>query len=867
MKDWTPQAEQRLEEYLRARVAREGLDGTEAEELKEDFRAHVYEEAEQSPAEVIGLMHLEGILGKLDAGYRPENVLGDGTKKYYSGCGNQLSWVCGVIFPMIVLIFEWCTGWCGSIFFDPIPTIWHGILVAMVPLINGWLLLGARGRYSEKIKGTLAGMGFVIALFYGLLFVPLLPASVFAVLFMGMGLLSLTPILAGISTWRIARARLKHSPTPAEFRVGYRIGIAVALSLLVILEGPSLWTRFNLNRATGEGTSATAAISRLRFYHSERVLLKACYEGNRGTERSTDVSGWIQMGWEIVTAIVNEDQVTSVDSEKCRDVFFRVTGKSFNSIKPPIKQNQLWRRDQGNAIDDFEFDDHRGGDQVAVRLKYLDLAESRFDGHYDSASGLGYGEWTMVFQNDSSQSKEARCQVRLPRGGRVSRLTLWVNGEPREAAFSSVSKVKAAYKEVAIRQSRDPVLVNMVAPDTVMVQCFPVPSGGKMKIRFGITAPLEQGTWELPYIVEQNFGLKDGLEHSLWLQGDHGFSLSDATGEMKSHLDGPAQSLSQSLKSQLLQEPGHVVKMSSADAPAGAVWCEDRFATPAERYLIRETGSIHHDAVREVIVVIDGSASLKERRKEILAALEKCPSDGLKILLADDTARWVNVSDLADYRFSGGRDNEPAMREAIRHAKESNAPIIWIHGPQSVGLSKSEQLMQLLERGSVHPVIHEVEAIAGPNRLGESIFRLGCLKRAPEMSRLSDNLVAFIHVLHTAHDEPFWSWKRAEKEDGLSGKKVWDQLARYWAALAAEDASLLPDEAKRASTAATYQMVTPVSGAVVLETQAQYDQNGLNPVDPSATPQIPSIPEPSSSIMIVIAAAASMLRRKRPEAV
>ena len=89
------------------------------------------------------------------------------------------------------------------------------------------------------------------------------------------------------------------------------------------------------------------------------------------------------------------------------------------------------------------------------------------------------------------------------------------------------------------------------------------------------------------------------------------------------------------------------------------------------------------------------------------------------------------MSELESYRFTGGRDNEPALREGIRLAKETGAPVVWLHGPQAVGLSQSEAIQQLLERGTVRPVIYEVEAATGPNRLAEAIYRTGCLRRGP----------------------------------------------------------------------------------------------------------------------------------------
>jgi hypothetical protein len=51
--------------------------------------------------------------------------------------------------------------------------------------------------------------------------------------------------------------------------------------------------------------------------------------------------------------------------------------------------------------------------------------------------------------------------------------------------------------------------------------------------------------------------------------------------------------------------------------------------------------------------------------------------------------------------------------------------------------------------------------------------------------------------------------------------------------------------------AIAYQLVTPVSGAVVLETKEQYTAAGLKPVDPGT---VPTIPEPEMVLLIAIAA-------------
>ena len=137
MKNWTTQAEQRLAEYLQERATREGFDGEDAVELKEDLRRHIHEEAEQCETAGIGLLHLENILGRLDAGYKtqapPLREL-DFPPQKRSGF---LNWTFGVVLPLGVLILEVLTSFCGSVFFNPTPTWWHAAWISVVPAVNG----------------------------------------------------------------------------------------------------------------------------------------------------------------------------------------------------------------------------------------------------------------------------------------------------------------------------------------------------------------------------------------------------------------------------------------------------------------------------------------------------------------------------------------------------------------------------------------------------------------------------------------------------------------------------------------------------------------------------------------------------------
>ncbi len=853
MKQWTESAEKRLEQYLQERVEREGMYGEEAAELKDDLRRHIHEEISKSQVGTCSLMELENVLGKIDAGYSPSvSPSAVKSKSRNEKSKRMLLWLFGVIIPLGIVLFEWATNFCAGVFFETIPTVAHGLLLLTVPMVHFWLLRTKEQaqKVGWKWRAVGAGVSFGVSLFYALLFLPLVPASCFAMILFGMGLLSLSPIFAWICSYRIYRAEKRHAASCGvkHFTRVWRTAFLVVFAALCLHEVPALWTRHQVVRYFEEEEAVSQnALQALRFYHSADTLLHMCYETNWNRSGGS-ISNWVsRSAWS--SLFLDESVRVQYDSAKVRDFYFRVTGVPFNSQRPPHWQNASSFSQRGGSwereLEEIDYD--LGGDVVAAKVKNLDCKESRFDGHLDAKARIGYGEWTLVFRNTATIAKEARCQMRLPSGGQVSRLTLWINDEPREAAFGTVAQVKAAYKEVAVVQRRDPVLVNMIGPDTIMVQCFPVPPRGEMKIRIGITAPLEGDTWRLPYITEKNFGQVSQMQNALWMQADKAFSCIDNT--KKSHADGEMQSLSFGSDTMKLR-----MKLSETPKEPSAVWCEDRFAEPEQRYLIGAAQTINSPAMEKIIVVVDGSKALQEQRAWIANALK---DQAVRIILANDAALDISAGALAKHEFRGGCDNEPALYEALRDAKEStNAAVVWLHGPQPTMLCKSERILQLLERGNNRPKFFALPVIDGANRLFEALGRSGLMTSAPSDAGSEAGLSAWVKRLNQGGEMFSWKWSHQEPFAGLTGEKVSDQLARLWAM---EEVA----KTKNGRLAVKYQLVSYVSGAVVLETMEQYARHGLQPVDTATTPSVPNVPEPSTILLILLGPLMACLRRKR----
>ena len=93
--------------------------------------------------------------------------------------------------------------------------------------------------------------------------------------------------------------------------------------------------------------------------------------------------------------------------------------------------------------------------------------------------------------------------------------------------------------------------------------------------------------------------------------------------------------------------------------------------------------------------------------------------------------------------------------------------------------------------------------------------------------------------------------------------KTSDSLARWFARLEASRLALT-DSAAASAMASSHQIVSPWSGAVVLERTKDYAQHGRQQSDVSVSQQIPAIPEPSGVVLLLFSASHFLLRRRRP---
>lgn len=864
MSHWTDSARDALEQFLKdyQNALLKSGDTVDVAEVLGDLRRHVQQELGADRFSVVTEVDVRRVLARIGL---PNNPLAGTVAPVPTPAPESKPpsrWrifflvLFGVALPAISLLAEVALNASAEIYLDPIPNWIYLLLVAAVPIVNARLCF-AVATLAMRISPAwyfLSGIVLVAEVFYTVLFVPIIPFACIGILYFGLGFLPLAPLIGLIVTIRLLYHLRSQGDGVWPVKNGYRIakgGILAGLVLVILFVTP--WLSFHWTRQAAEAESPAAArnaLKLLRLFGDDDLLLRACYSSG-GRSGSESVLGNLLMGGQ------------PPDSETARRVYFQVTGRAFNSVPAPQRNYGAAR---WNYLDDWAWDDDHGGTAVAARIKGLSLHQSRMDALANVENGWCYLEWIMEFKNTSKLDREARAQILLPPEAVVSRLTLWINGEEREAAFAGAAEVRAAYQEVAVRQRRDPVLVTWSGKDRVLMQCFPVPrQGGTMKVRIGITAPwaleaTNQAHLRLPHFLERNFQLSPELKHSVWLEatgrleGNH-WLIADRSATNKTGLHGEIADAQLSTVASVIHARNSTPNMSVQ---------ADDYRTRDGTMVKQTIVSVPNTRPARIILLLDGGVDMAASVEATAAALLQLPlGTAIAAVIAKDgsipilppTVATAEVlaglqKQIRQLKCEGGQDNLTAMLQALDWAMAAtNSVIVWIHGPQPVSLDKTESLRQrLVWRPHSTPAILDVQVLPGPNRLAELPELSPYLTSVLRQANLSDDLRACFAQWGPASSSRKYARQRIEPPapTPITEPKGPNHVVRLWASEEISRLLLQNQRSQAVALAARYQLVTPVSGAVVLESQAQYERAGLQPV---AATTVPSVPEPSTWII------------------
>ena len=518
---------------------------------------------------------------------------------------------------------------------------------------------------------------------------------------------------------------------------------------------------------------------------------------------------------------------------RARRTYYLLTGQPYTAAPVPPPQVNVMDRNDLLKIEE------QGGAKVGSKVDGVTLSSSLLEAQVEPQTGTARTLWTMTFANASAEGEEARATVRLPENAVISGVWLWIKGEKRPAAFGGKAQVRAAYEQVVKIERRDPLLVTTTDPRRALVQCFPVPPKGEMQIQLEVTQALDGDALALPALTDTNFAQPDSLRHRVKVSGN-----------------GPEQARALT-EVQMLQPAPIITPSPNNGERAGGnspIIGGQGVTTPVD-----------------LTVAIDTTADVQGwvlSHSDWLAELEKRLPPGSTVRYADtrlpQPTETTQLADVRKWRYAGGVDGAPALAALGKRAAKSSA-ILWIHGPMPEEATdlhplhliwqeeNALRLLGVLVKPGPDPVMdglanyktvwvkdgatpeNVVRTAATPNPTdAQAISEIPLGGRWP--AKWSLPAVARIDWSSDSGGANMWllyDWSRVMK-DWYAGQRT-DDLARY---------------------AASRRLVTPISGAVVLESLEQYKQNGLDPnkAPDDPNPQVSSLaPEPSALALVLLA--------------
>jgi len=694
-------------------------------------------------------------------------------------------------------------------------------------------------------------MALGIGCLYGLMFLPLTPMSCLFSLFFGFGLLGLAPLLAIPCTWLSGKSVCKLATNKNTYFNPHQvehIGHLIVLCMVVAVELPSTLTRMNLSLAADPAT-AKQGIEWLRQYGSQEVMLRACYERSG---RATDILGSLYESAHPVTV------------DQARTIFYYVTGKPFNTVPIPSSARATMQH-AGNVTDiagvnakvqdEFDLDADIAGEAVSGVARGLSVSDSAISGKVDSDAAIADLNWAFTFKNVSAIDREARARILLPPGAVVTKATLTVNGQEREATVMVRSEARAYYRQAIAEHKKDPLLVSMCGLDQLLVQCFPVQPNSTMMVKLSITAPLtldekQNAVLVLPTFEERNFQF-DVADH-IDLESTGTISLSGTTSSVtRSTADKRVHVTAQVESAQL----GRFASILKCDRHTNihVAFCSDTFAGNGS-IVERRIRPQHYLKPERLTVLVDGSAAMQDYKSEIVQGLKGLPTvlDANIVLVGDDTTVLSHfhtgapdyasaLAVLEKFQCVGGHNDGPELIKALQSADVTGSPslagatpigafpvgatpggaVLWIHAAQPLSTVSSDAIKPQLQRVSSIPLLYDLQVSAGPDELLKDNEDNKNLVRVTRIGSMSEDLNSLYKAWDRSDEtKPEYEVTTSAAPDLGNAHDTSSSLAQLYAYnqilkdLQSNNSALI---SQAHVLAGRYHLITPISSAVVTD--------------------------------------------------
>lgn len=389
-----------------------------------------------------------------------------------------------------------------------------------------------------------------------------------------------------------------------------------------------------------------------------------------------------------------------LDPTMQRQAYFLLTGKPFRDAK---------------ASDYAAMpEDYLRRHLVGAPVENLSLVRSAMNGTLNAENLTASLNWTFVLKNKNYQKSEARAELVLPHGAVVSGVSQWAGeGSPPRTAHVGRPGSEQTFISAQALAGTD---VTDLGHDRVLIRCTQIPPQSETKLSIKLSTPLtlndlKSASLTLPKLADSNFVPLS--ENSFRLRSNSVLQL-ESKALTVSKTPGGEYLASGNLPKDSLTGANVTLDIARADNTPKTVAVFD----PNNRiYFSRSIVETKAEAPRSMVIVIDGSRSLRDQLPSVIDSLKKMPEtmDAQVLVASYDTNKFgtepmplaTAIEKLKANKdsFDGGQDNLQAVVKAAGIAGEvHNGAVLWIHGPQA-GLNKE---LYITEPYTESPKFYEI---------------------------------------------------------------------------------------------------------------------------------------------------------------
>jgi XrtN system VIT domain protein len=378
------------------------------------------------------------------------------------------------------LILNWFIGcFCLNTFitiFEDLP-IWVYLVTLVFCLSNFFIYKNLKENNISLALFFINGFSFTLILYYTLYLIPISIISLLGIILLGLGFYGLVPIIVSIT----------HITTISGFfKKNRKHFISFSAGFLTVIIGLFVFAiRLNIE--------------------SERI-------GKNGIIKSfnynEDLPNYIKISQSLEPNFFNEILLKKDIVYKGPDDFF--TFRNFDSFgnnqfnekrihNPFITVAYFFCNDLNLNSDDrinilkSNFDKRLETEEQLWSGENLFTKNIKEDIKLYPDTRLAYTEITMniACEKESWENQEAIYSFQLPEGSVATSLSLWVNGTERKGILTTKEKAKKAYTQIVGVENRDPSLMQWKEGNKIVVRVFPVNYETPRMFKCGFTTPLK----------------------------------------------------------------------------------------------------------------------------------------------------------------------------------------------------------------------------------------------------------------------------------------------------------------------------------------------------------------------------------------